>query len=301
MSLAAALIYWVIVTLWAAVFALIVVSYVRNPRVFGTTRLLLAVVAIDTLRNIFENLYFGVYFGGQYGLFPSEVVTVLGRPLLLILPKLLNVMAGSVVLGLLLLRWLPRAVREKQVSQEYTDHLESLATHDELTGLYNRRHFEVCMSAELARYQRHQRPLSLLMLDVDHFKSINDSFGHAAGDRVLARIGASCLAVGKRESDVAARIGGEEFAVLLPETNADAARAVAERLRYVVRDNAPVIDGRRLEVTVSIGVAEAAPGVSQTQALMEAADQALYAAKRAGRNRVCVATPAESTPASRVA
>ena len=106
MSLAAALIYWVIIALWLAVLGTVCVAYARNPRAFGTTRLLLAVVAIDTLRNVIENLYFGFYFGAQYGLFPGAIVGVLGNPNLLIIPKLINVAAACVVLGLLLMRWL---------------------------------------------------------------------------------------------------------------------------------------------------------------------------------------------------
>src|SRR5580698_2693381 len=89
MPLAAALIYWVIIFIWLTVLATLLIFYVRNPRVFGTTRLLLAVVAIDTIRNIVENIYFGVYFGGQYGLFPSQIVPVLANPYLLIVPKAL--------------------------------------------------------------------------------------------------------------------------------------------------------------------------------------------------------------------
>jgi hypothetical protein len=129
-SLAAALVYWVIVLLWLTVLATLLVFYVRNPRVFGTTRLLLAVVAIDTMRNIVENIYFGVYFGGQYGIFPVSAVDMLGKPYLLVIPKLLNVIAGCVVLGLLLLRWLPAAVREHKQSEQNVADLKILATTD---------------------------------------------------------------------------------------------------------------------------------------------------------------------------
>lgn len=113
MTLAAALIYWVIIALWLAVLATVAVSYWRNPRTFGATRLLLAVLAIDTGRNLIENFYFGLYFGAQYGIFPAGIVGVLGNPNLLIIPKLINVAAACLVLGLLLLRWLPQALRER--------------------------------------------------------------------------------------------------------------------------------------------------------------------------------------------
>jgi PAS domain S-box-containing protein len=113
MSLAAALIYWVIISLWLAVFATVGVAFLRNPRTFGAVRLLLSVIVIDTVRNIIENLYFGLYFGGQYGLFPAAIVGVLGNPTYLIVPKVMNVVAASAVLGLLLLRWLPQASKER--------------------------------------------------------------------------------------------------------------------------------------------------------------------------------------------
>ncbi len=109
MSLAAALIYWVIIALWLAVLTTVCVAFFRNPRTFGAVRLLLSVIVIDTIRNIVENLYFGLYFGGQYGLFPASVVGVLGNPNYLILPKVMNVVAASAVFGLLVLRWLPLA------------------------------------------------------------------------------------------------------------------------------------------------------------------------------------------------
>jgi diguanylate cyclase (GGDEF)-like protein len=289
MNAAAASIYWVIVVLWMTVLVTVLVSYVKNPRAFGTTRLLLCVLAIDTFRNIFENIYFGVYFGGMYGLFPHVVVTVLGQSMLLIVPKILNILAGCVVLSLLLMRWLPMAVAERELATQYADHLEGLATTDPLTKLYNRRHFETAARAELARFQRYFRPLSMLILDVDHFKSINDRFGHAAGDIVLAAIADACRSI-KRASDIAARIGGEEFAILLPETNAEAARTFAERLRSEISESAPIIQGEKLALTASVGVAAASRHTTRVSSLLQSADEALYQAKRTGRNRVCVAT-----------
>jgi len=113
MSVAAALIYWVIIALWLAVLTTISVAFVRNPRTFGAVRLLLSVIVIDTVRNIIENLYFGLYFGGQYGLFPAAIVGVLGNPSYLILPKVMNAVAACSVLGLLVLRWLPQASKER--------------------------------------------------------------------------------------------------------------------------------------------------------------------------------------------
>jgi diguanylate cyclase (GGDEF)-like protein len=289
MPLAAALIYWVIIAIWLTVLATLLIFYIRNPRVFGTTRLLLAVVAIDTLRNIVENVYFGFYFGGRYGLFPPQVVTVLSNPYLLIVPKILNVIAGCVVLGLLLLRWLPSAVAEHEVSEQNADDLKTLAAIDGLTGLYNRWHFEMLSAAEWARFQRYLRPLSVLIIDVDYFKAINDRFGHDAGDSALKIIANVCNSA-KRDSDIAARIGGEEFALLLPETNEAAARIVAQRLCEMVRECSPTVQGERLDLTVSIGIATATLSMSGIATLMKRADDALYEAKRAGRNRVSSAS-----------
>ena len=192
MSLAAALIYLVIVAVWLTVLATIVVFYIRNPRAFGGTRLLLAVIGIDTTRNIIENIYFDLYFGGQYGLFSSEMSKFLGNPYLLIVPKLINVAAGCLVLGLLLHRWLPSAIRERGKSERDADDLKTLANTDGLTGLYNRRHFDAIGASEWARFQRYRRPLSVMVLDVDHFKAINDRFGHDLGDNFLKIIASVC-------------------------------------------------------------------------------------------------------------
>lgn len=165
------------------------------------------------------------------------------------------------------------------------EQLEKLATTDGMTGLHNRYHFMKLAEAEWGRFQRHGHPLSLLMLDVDYFKSINDRFGHYVGDQVVAQIAALCRE-DRRVSDVVARIGGEEFALLLPETTAEAAYAVAERLRRNVEVSPLLTNGNGLAVTVSIGVAEAAPGMSGIVDLMKDSDCALYEAKGAGRNRV---------------
>jgi diguanylate cyclase (GGDEF)-like protein len=132
------------------------------------------------------------------------------------------------------------------------------------------------------------RPLSLLMIDIDHFKQVNDRFGHEAGDRVLKFL-ANVLISAKRASDVVGRIGGEEFAILLPETSKEAALVIAERLRQLAQTCAPAIAGEKLDVTISIGVAAASIRTSGMETLCRQADQALYEAKRSGRNRVVAA------------
>ena len=285
MNLVAALTYWLIVAIWLTVLGTIVFFFMRNPRAFGATRLLLAVLCIDTFRNIFENVYFGLYFGSVYGFLPPEVATEMEVPILLTVPKFLNIVAGLVVLNLLLLRWLPHAVKERGQAEQRASDLETLAAVDFLTGIYNRRHFEKLARMELARCQRYVRPLSVLMIDIDHFKAVNDRLGHAAADRVLQNIAALCQAE-KRDSDVLARVGGEEFAIMLPETAETAAVQFAERLRQQVRETTPTIDGQMVHVTISIGIASASLRTSGVNALMRQADQALYDAKRSGRDKV---------------
>jgi diguanylate cyclase (GGDEF)-like protein len=293
MNTFAAMTYFAVIAIWVTVLGTIVYFYVRNPQAFGTTRFLLAVLCVDTLRNIVENTYFGLYFGSVYGVFPAKLAAVMGVPILLVMPKLFNIIAGMVVLCLLLLRWLPLAVEERSNANQRAIDLATLAAMDFLTGVYNRRHFETLARAELARSQRYMRPLSLLMIDIDHFKAVNDRLGHAAGDRVLKNIAALCCAQ-KRESDVVARVGGEEFAVMLPETTATAAEQFAQRLCDGVRKSTPTIYGEALGVTVSVGVAGASVGTSGIETLMRRADQALYDAKRLGRDRVVLSPDHDS-------
>lgn len=164
--------------------------------------------------------------------------------------------------------------------------LRALASTDYLTGLPNRRHFFTCMEAELARIQRlDSQRAAVLMLDLDHFKRINDSFGHATGD-VLLRHFAALVTDELRKIDTAGRIGGEEFAILLPGAGPDAALALAERLRQKVGETPLMQDGLAIPVTVSIGVAVMKKEDSNADASLIRADKALYRAKEGGRNRV---------------
>ncbi|MBR1206674.1 diguanylate cyclase [Bradyrhizobium sp. AUGA SZCCT0051] len=170
--------------------------------------------------------------------------------------------------------------------------LEVLATTDPLTGLFNRRQFLTTLDAEWSRFQRYYRSVSVLMVDIDYFKSINDRLGHAAGDEAIKAVAEICIR-GKRKSDVVGRVGGEEFAVLLPETTLSRARTVAERIRKRAEGLALAADGHPVRLTVSIGVAEALTSMPGIDALMKAADAALYQAKEHGRNRVeCWVPPA---------
>ena len=158
------------------------------------------------------------------------------------------------------------------------------ATHDALTGVFNRRHVEDVLGNEVERARRHARPLAVAMLDVDHFKRINDDHGHQTGDEVLRAISDRCRNT-LRSNDVLGRYGGEEFAIVFPETNLDEAGAVAERLRVAVAESPIKVGEDALGVTVSIGLAAYAPG-KDTHKLLQRADAALYDAKRDGRNLV---------------
>ncbi len=170
--------------------------------------------------------------------------------------------------------------------------LAELATTDDLTGLKNRRRFHEDLNVFFSLSARRSEPLSLVMIDLDQFKAYNDSFGHPAGDLILSAL-AEILRENIREHDVAARYGGEEFVVLLPSTDAHEANALAERLRERIENRGWPLRG----VTASLGVATSGPTIASIEALIEAADQALYLAKRKGRNRVCRYDPTvEGTP-----
>lgn len=176
------------------------------------------------------------------------------------------------------------------------EEMQRLATVDGMTGIYNRRHFLELADREWNRARRYGRAVSFLMIDIDHFKAINDELGHEIGDRMivhLASLARSC----KRDCDVLARIGGEEFAILLPETTMEQALAVAERLRHHVAGMPLVEVPKPFCATVSIGVATASSDTTGVSDLMKAADQALYSAKRGGRNRVVCSVPASLAPA----
>ena len=184
----------------------------------------------------------------------------------------------------------PAAVLHLRI-QKALEHARTrrLASTDGLTEVYNHRTFQERLSQEIARADRYRRPLSVLMIDVDHFKVYNDTCGHPQGDIVLQDL-ARLLREMSRTSDTVARYGGEEFAIILPETDSVGAQKIAQRLREQVEGYAfpgkEIMPGGTL--TISIGVATHAPAGSR-DALLQAADTALYTAKHEGRNRVCVA------------
>jgi diguanylate cyclase (GGDEF)-like protein len=183
-------------------------------------------------------------------------------------------------------------VRERtQQLEEANRRLEALSYTDALTNLANRRAFDKALDVEWRRGVRSQKPIAILMIDIDHFKSFNDTYGHPAGDSCLVSVAAALASVVRRAADTLARYGGEEFVALLPETDAAGVAAIAERMRLAVEAlniaNTRGVGGR---VTVSVGhAAMLANAGTGTASLIAAADVALYQAKRAGRNRVVAA------------
>ncbi|MGQ9371415.1 GGDEF domain-containing protein [Azospirillum sp. A39] len=170
-------------------------------------------------------------------------------------------------------------------------HLETAANTDPLTGVLNRRGFQNRFDAELSRARRAGTPFSLLIFDVDHFKHINDRYGHDAGDAAIRHL-ADLLKAHTRRADLLGRLGGEEFALALPDAALAQAQIVAEKLRRLVEATPLKLgDGGTLALTVSIGVAQVSSDADQFRTLFSVADRRLYAAKKAGRNRVCVAEP----------
>jgi diguanylate cyclase (GGDEF)-like protein len=176
---------------------------------------------------------------------------------------------------------------EKERADRFAKDMASLANIDDLTGLATRRFFLDQLDHMAATARRIKQPLTLAMIDIDHFKPINDKFGHAVGDAVLMAIGAACRSAVRGE-DVIGRLGGEEFAMLMPLTDQDTAYRIVDRLREAVAAIAiPTSDGRSVSVTISVGMAMFAD--QQIDRLLLDADRALYVAKERGRNRIVLA------------
>ena len=173
----------------------------------------------------------------------------------------------------------------ENVERTYYDHLHEVSAQDALTGLPNRRYFDDFLSREIARYHPADGGLSLLVVDVDHFKKINDKYGHLGGDHVLKGL-AHVMGTGLRRSDFLARYGGEEFALVLPGTPRDHAAVIASKLRASVEEHEFRYDSQSIRVTISIGVAMWSVQMTEPNDLIKIADEQLYCAKEAGRNRV---------------
>lgn len=416
MQLVAALVYWVIVVIWAAVLITLVIAVIRKKVAIGTTKLLLVVVAIDTARNIIENLYFGAYFGSQYGLLPSNIAPVLAQPSLLILPKVLNIVAAGTVLFLLLFKWLPMNLREKAKAQAVMRHtsqalrreveehrrlfdtsvdlivvldrdrlirrisrscttilgyepsevmdryggdfvftddvsilrgemekavmdsesavrnfecrfrhrdghlvsievsavwsseverffltgrdltaareasrnLKRLAEFDQLTKLPNRSSLGRDVEANFK--QGASRSMAVAMFDLDGFKDVNDSLGHALGDELLKSIPERLARLLPEEASLY-RIGGDEFSMVLVGAGDPiiVTQIIEKMLRRLQEPFA--IGDHRVVVGASAGVAFAPAHADSASELLANADLALYAAKADGRRKIRMFTP----------
>lgn len=165
--------------------------------------------------------------------------------------------------------------------------LMHLSRTDRLTELNNRGYWEECLAREYKRWQRTHQPMSVIMFDIDHFKKVNDGYGHPAGDEVIRTV-SRVLRKNLRETDIPGRYGGEEFGVILVNTDAASAHYVAERLRKRVEATEAVHDSTAIRFTISLGVSELNDGMSDYKHWLETADQALYASKEGGRNRTTV-------------
>jgi diguanylate cyclase (GGDEF)-like protein len=266
--------YLISLVLLAAIAALL-----RNREAFDADVLRWLVLSI--LLTVIAELAFTLYFD-VYGVlnFAGHILKILA--FYLVYKAILEV--GIEKPHQLLFRNLQQS---EESLREALEHARQLAETDALTGLYNRRHFSELTTREFQRAQRYGRPLSAVMLDVDHFKRVNDTHGHAAGDEVLKGLATRCRQV-LRKTDLLGRYGGEEYAIVLPESDLAAACQTAERLRQQCSQTAFEVGDSRIAVTVSLGVAGLDEECASQDTLLDRADHALYAAKHAGRNQVCV-------------
>lgn len=173
----------------------------------------------------------------------------------------------------------------KQAFQDVNHKLEKLSQTDRLTNLYNHGHWRECCATEYKRQIRTKQPTSLIMFDIDHFKKVNDNYGHPFGDEVIIGV-ANCLRENMRETDIAGRYGGEEFTLLLVDTNLENAKLVAERLRLAVENYPFQYQDQRVHVTISLGIAEITNNIGDYKAWIKTADLGLYIAKDSGRNKI---------------
>ncbi|MFH1438800.1 MAG: GGDEF domain-containing protein [Pseudomonadota bacterium] len=167
----------------------------------------------------------------------------------------------------------------------YYEEIHRMAIMDGLTNLFNKRYFLETLVKEAARARRYHRPLSLIMIDLDHFKKVNDTYGHLAGDHILKELG-ELLRSRIRREEIVVRYGGEELAILLPETAKDGAASVAEQMRHRVENHTFIFAGKKITITISAGVAELIETNYDFNGFVDVADERLYSAKKGGRNKV---------------
>jgi diguanylate cyclase (GGDEF)-like protein len=248
--------------------------------------------AIDqALRDNFPSLLSQTLNKAPFALYPDRAAAARGERIQQAVAITPIAVAGAPRHCLIQINDVSAAVGREKLLREQALVLRSQTFSDGLTGIANRRHFDVAMEKEARRARRNGAALSLLMIDIDYFKAYNDYYGHQQGDQCLIRVAAALATMLDRPTDLLARYGGEEFAIILPDTNAAQALQLAEALRGRVIDlGIPHVNagGAARHVTVSIGIATQAADAASNEVsrLIGAADRALYAAKHAGRNRV---------------
>ena len=173
----------------------------------------------------------------------------------------------------------------KQAFQDVNNKLETLSQTDRLTNLFNHEYWRECCEKEYKRHTRTKQPAALIMFDIDHFKKVNDNYGHPFGDEVIVGV-ADCLRNNMRETDLAGRYGGEEFTLLLVDTDLNNAKLVAERLRLAIENHPFQYQGERIKVTVSLGISEITSNILNYKTWIKTADLGLYIAKDTGRNKI---------------
>ncbi|MGE6995483.1 diguanylate cyclase [Pseudomonas sp. NPDC047961] len=197
----------------------------------------------------------------------------------------LKALNGSIEQVCLIIYDVTDVATNRRQLQAANQELQRISSTDRLTGLFNRGHWEEMLRQDYARHRRYERNAALVMFDIDHFKKINDSYGHQAGDAVIQQT-AELVRQSTRDADIAGRYGGEEFVVLLPDTDSEGAVTFAERLRQSIEAHEVVHEGRSIRFTVSLGIADLSEPTNGYAQLIERADIALYSSKASGRNQV---------------
>ncbi|MES2823756.1 MAG: diguanylate cyclase [Pseudomonadota bacterium] len=175
----------------------------------------------------------------------------------------------------------------KIAQQHANEQLQNLSRMDHLTGLFNRGYWELQLVKEFKRFDRYEHPSSLIMLDIDHFKKVNDTYGHTVGDDVIRQV-SRAIKEQVRDLDIAGRYGGEEFGIILTGTDSTGAATFAERLRQTIENMVVHSEGQEVEFTVSLGISQLSNSISDHRGWIEKADQALYKSKEGGRNRFTI-------------
>lgn len=253
------------------IFVIPIITVFLSVRIVPRTLATLGVPAVYGGAFLFDNFNAQYWYYEYMGMIVNIIASVV----------IISILLGHIVYHLNRSNFFQaRELRRQQ------QHIQNLADQDQLTGLYTRREFENRYREEFQRTERYGSSLSILMVDLDHFKEINDTYGHPVGDTVLETTG-DIIDRNTRTSDVCGRYGGEEFCLVLPETPLQGARKTAERLREsLAAQTFGTEEGEEFNVTCSIGITEYRPSVDDPENLLEEADQALYEAKESGRNQV---------------